>query len=487
MNARVLQPERFAIDSSTLGLLDRVEALLPALEGGGADAKTIVAQARRRAEAVLRAAGAGDQSGALPVFNFVAECIGRLALKGEVSEQRVREVLEILATESDLEDGLVEAEVYLRAIRDPAMSAAPVPVALQAQLRLLCLLTPVTGASLWTMSADAVLEIRGEAGNCATLGLKSQARRVLSGSPARHLEADSWAVPVLRAGRPCAALAVRTPGGGRATAFPLVREATAAIAPLLERESLLERSSERERWLVESSERRLVRLGFDLHDGAMQDIAALASDVRFFRSQLQETILDPEHEALLLGRVDDLTARLSAVDRGLRTLVRSFETPTIAKRPLPQVLRDDVGLFCARTEIPVALEATGDFSELTASQRIALLRVVQEALSNAGEHSGAGTIRVSVVRQDGHTTAEIADDGCGFDVERTLADAAQSGRLGLLGMSERIRLLGGMFDVESRPGGPTVVHAALPDWQPPSTDGVERRLEAREEQAPSSG
>lgn len=487
MIVRTLRAERTAIDRPAGDVFDRVELLLPALDGGGAEARAIVAQARSRAEAVLNATGSGEPSGPFAALGFVADCISRLALKGHVSEERAREVLAIVAAEAGLDDRFVYADVYLRALREAAVTEASVPQALHAQLRLLCLLTPVTGASLWMLGADGALERLAEAGDGAHLQMHEQARRVLRGSHGLELGNDSWVIPVLRGGRPCAALSVRAPREERERTVPLVREAAAAIAPLLERESLLERSNERERWLVESSERRLVRLGFDLHDGAIQDIAALASDVRFFRSQLQETLLDPHHEAILLGRVDDLTARLAAVDRELRTLVRSFETPTIATRPFRQVLRDEVDLFRARTEIPVALDVTGDFGELTASQRIALLRVVQEALANAGEHSGASNVRISIVRSGGYTNGEITDDGCGFDVERTLADAARSGRLGLLGMSERIRLLGGMFDVVSRPGGPTAVHVAVPDWRPLTADGGERRREAREEQAPSSG
>ena len=54
----------------------------------------------------------------------------------------------------------------------------------------------------------------------------------------------------------------------------------------------------------------------------------------------------------------------------------------------------------------------------------------------------------------------------GFQVARTLLDGAQRGRLGLVGSSERIRLLGGRFDVRSEPGGPTTVSLSLPRWRP---------------------
>jgi len=58
----------------------------------------------------------------------------------------------------------------------------------------------------------------------------------------------------------------------------------------------------------------------------------------------------------------------------------------------------------------------------------------------------------------------VIDDGCGFDLESTLARAAQAGRLGLVGMQERVRMLGGLTRIESREGGPTVISATLPAW-----------------------
>jgi signal transduction histidine kinase len=103
---------------------------------------------------------------------------------------------------------------------------------------------------------------------------------------------------------------------------------------------------------------------------------------------------------------------------------------------------------------------------MTASQRIALYRIVQESLANVREHSGASMVRVRVHGGTRGTEAQIEDDGRGFEVADTLIRAAKRGRLGLVGMGERMRLLGGSFDVQSRPGGPTTVSLLLPQWQP---------------------
>jgi signal transduction histidine kinase len=103
---------------------------------------------------------------------------------------------------------------------------------------------------------------------------------------------------------------------------------------------------------------------------------------------------------------------------------------------------------------------------MPASQRIAMLRVIQEALSNVHDHSQARSARVTVTAGRAGLSAEIYDEGSGFDLESRLVQAAKAGRLGLVGMSERIRLLGGRLDIDTSPGGPTRIHARLPRWQP---------------------
>jgi two-component system sensor histidine kinase DegS len=238
-----------------------------------------------------------------------------------------------------------------------------------------------------------------------------------------------------------------------------------ALAPVLEREELLHRNAAKERALVEGGERLLTRVGFDLHDGAIQDVVGLAAEIRLFRDQLK-TVLPAQISDRTLSRFDDIEARLFAVDRSLRETVHSLESPTVGDRPLEELVRLAVNAFANQTDIAADVTVRGDFTSLTASQRIAILRIVQESLTNAREHSGAGEVSISVAVRGEQIHAEITDNGRGFDVERTLVKAARNGRLGLVGMGERVRLLGGRFDVRSRPGGPTTVSVILPAWRP---------------------
>jgi signal transduction histidine kinase len=208
---------------------------------------------------------------------------------------------------------------------------------------------------------------------------------------------------------------------------------------------------------VTASERRLSRLGFDLHDGALQHIAALGRDVRELESDLPRQ---------LAGRTSELDDRIGEIDRMLRELAHSLEPASLVRPPLDQVIAQEAEALEERSGIDVEARISGDFATMTSSQKIALIRVVQEAFTNIREHSGAGSVALTLVASRGCVDLRIDDDGVGFEVARTLQDAAQRGRLGLVGGAERVRLLGGQFDVRSRPGGPTTVAVTLPRWQP---------------------
>jgi two-component system sensor histidine kinase DegS len=234
---------------------------------------------------------------------------------------------------------------------------------------------------------------------------------------------------------------------------------------VVEREHLLEHSALREQMLLASSERRLMRLGFDLHDGPIQDVLALAADVRLLQEQVYPFVLE-SHREQAYGRFDDLTARLVELDRQLREIAHSLETKSVVSRPLGEILHREIDSFSERSGIRAELEIRGDPDSLSSAQRITVFRAIQEALANVREHSGATSVSVRVRARRSAIELQIVDDGIGFEVERALAKAAQRGRLGLVGIAERVRMVGGTFEVDSRPGGPTTLKLTLPRWEP---------------------
>lgn len=219
--------------------------------------------------------------------------------------------------------------------------------------------------------------------------------------------------------------------------------------------------------LVEGSDRRLTRLGFDLHDGPLQELLLLGEDLRMFRGQLSAVLGEDRQAWLLRGRLDDLDARLVALERGLRQISTEVHASFLLERPFADAVRELTEAFAVRTGIVPSLSLHGDPAGMSPSQRIALLSVVGEALNNVREHGrGASGVEVSIALGAAGASARVRDDGCGFDVEAALLGAARRGRIGLAGIHERVRLLGGECVVDSRPGGPTSVSLTLPRWEP---------------------
>jgi signal transduction histidine kinase len=117
------------------------------------------------------------------------------------------------------------------------------------------------------------------------------------------------------------------------------------------------------------------------------------------------------------------------------------------------------------TGIAVDFSSDGDFDELTNSQKIALRMVVQEGLTNVRKHSGASSVSVVLRGTPGATELTIHDDGRGFDPR-----ALGQGRLGLAGVRDRVKLLGGDVKVDSTPNNGATLWVRLPQWRPPLTE-----------------
>jgi len=142
-------------------------------------------------------------------------------------------------------------------------------------------------------------------------------------------------------------------------------------------------------------------------------------------------------------------------------------------RELRPALLDDLGLipallsfmksFTKETGLRVSLTAftSGRIKELDSAGRTALYRVAQEALTNVARHAQASRVEASILKVPHGLRLRIKDDGKSFQVERGL-HAKKSQRLGLLGMRERVEMVGGRFTVESAPGQGTTIQAQIP-------------------------
>ncbi len=113
-------------------------------------------------------------------------------------------------------------------------------------------------------------------------------------------------------------------------------------------------------------------------------------------------------------------------------------------------------------EAGAAFHVTGPPCHLSAEKELVLYRVAQEALNNALYHAQAHHIKIELMFAEAGVTLRVHDDGVGFPVPERFTDLARSGHFGLMGMHERIHLVGGRLTVTSTPGQGTAVEAWVP-------------------------
>jgi signal transduction histidine kinase len=201
--------------------------------------------------------------------------------------------------------------------------------------------------------------------------------------------------------------------------------------------------------LVDAQEAERRAISRELHDEVGQTLGALLVDI----GRLSTTLANDRPE--VKADLDNL----KLVAEGAFQSVRN-----IALLLRPSML-DDLGLAAAlewqgrevsrRSEIEVSVESETVPEGLPDEYKICIYRLVQEALNNAVRHSGARNAKVVVERLAKSIVVRVADDGRGFDPERSRG-------MGILGMEERVKRLGGTLRVESQPGKGATVTAELP-------------------------
>ena len=442
--------------------LERLHAYF--LEGCPDEVKPALDTALARARLMRDGCGERDIGDDLASAWYAAAAVVELASALELDEADMRGAAAAVADACALPLPAARIVLFGQAVGNPRLLELPPLLAAEIQLGLMLGLDVLAEVSLWRRTAgglECILSLGG-AGD-PSRRTRAEAKAVLRGRSRLSLLGGSVvrSAPVLRFGEPYAAVVGRLGSVEPVVAEAFLAEVVAALGPVVEREQLLEHSVARERALVGSSERRLMRLGFDLHDGPIQDVLALAADVHLLQRQVYPFVL-AEYREQANGRFDDLSSRLVELDRELRELAHSLETKSVISRPLGEILHREVDAFSERSGVAAVLEIRGDADSLSSAQRITVFRAIQEALANIREHAGATSAVVRLRARRSAIEVQISDDGMGFEVERALARAAQRGRLGLVGIAERVRMVGGTFELESSPGGPTVLKLTLP-------------------------
>jgi signal transduction histidine kinase len=210
-----------------------------------------------------------------------------------------------------------------------------------------------------------------------------------------------------------------------------------------------------------TDDRGLVRLALDLHDGPLQDLAALG----FMIGQLQRTLDEVEGDTSRAAHeLAEVQRQLGLVEATLRSVATSEGTASESVTVI-ELIEQEANRFKARCDATMEISVVGDVEPETDSQRIVVQRVLRESLSNVARHSRANHVRIAVEAGDEVIIVSVTDDGVGFDPQAVAAEGDRT-RLGLTGMRRRLDLLDGSLSVASRIGGPTSVSATIKRWSP---------------------
>jgi two-component system CheB/CheR fusion protein len=203
---------------------------------------------------------------------------------------------------------------------------------------------------------------------------------------------------------------------------------------------------------VQEEERK--QISRELHDDVIQSLIGISFEISCI---LKDAPGDPE-------RVRE------RIEGTQKTVQRSVEAVHRFARGLRPALLDDIGLvaalhsYCnslaAREKIEIEVDASGEFAGLNGEKRTVLFRVAQEALTNVVRHAQASKALVSIHPGTDTVLMVVSDNGRSFNIED--ATGAKSTRLGLVGMKERVDMVGGTLLIESTPGKGTSVQIEIP-------------------------
>jgi PAS domain S-box-containing protein len=237
----------------------------------------------------------------------------------------------------------------------------------------------------------------------------------------------------------------------------ITRDITEQKALIARIEEQQQRLREYAHQLIHSQEDERKRLSRELHDDTLQDLVALAQ-----RAELAHTALERD-PAVALTRLEELQALAKEMVMKLRRISNDL-------RPL---ILEDLGVAAAvqwvcdelaRT-LPgcqVDCQISGEERRLEGDVEVTAFRIVQQAANNVRTHAPTAThVQITLAFEDDALTARVQDDGPGFEVVDT-PELLRQGHLGLAGMQERARLLGGELTIESQPHVGTTITLRLP-------------------------
>jgi len=210
------------------------------------------------------------------------------------------------------------------------------------------------------------------------------------------------------------------------------------------------------RQATRSQEEERKRIARELHDETIQELVVLSRQVDDLASS-GKLVSEPN-----TSRLDELRQQINNIMQGVRRLSQDLRPAALDRLGLLAALEWLTSSVAEYSRIPIELSVSGAERRLSEEAELVLFRITQEALRNVWRHSQATRAKVTVGFDQGKTMIAISDDGKGFALSGSVDDLSRDGKLGLAGMQERARLLGGAVKVESELGKGTEVTVEIP-------------------------
>ena len=242
---------------------------------------------------------------------------------------------------------------------------------------------------------------------------------------------------------------------------PLLRAKVRVFTDLHRKTRQLEALNARITTLQEEERRRIAR---ELHDSVGQLIAAISMNNALAQAETCKLSTD------VATRVTENSLMLEELSKQVRTISHLLHPPLLDEAGLASAVRCYVDGFSRRSKVESDLQISPNLGRLPREVELSIFRVVQECLTNIHRHSGSPTAKIRITRAESYLRVEIEDSGKGISSEKqtALKSSTQSG-VGLRGMRERLRLLGGTLEISSEGSG-TKATAIVPLAR---TDGSE--------------
>jgi two-component system sensor kinase FixL len=211
---------------------------------------------------------------------------------------------------------------------------------------------------------------------------------------------------------------------------------------------------------LRATEEERQRIARDLHDDTAQRLATLILRIR-------RLALEPDADARA-ALLEDIRDEVVDATEGVKRMARGLRPPEIEELGLALAITAHVRSLREGADFEVDTELGVVDQELGDTAKLALYRIVQEALSNARRHAQTDEALVRLYLEGGRVVAEVVDRGRGFLASRALE---RGGGLGLVGMRERATMVGGMLTIDSVPGEGTCVRVTVPRQNLKGGDG----------------